>query len=76
MQRFEFDAIIADIEKHIEGDGYFLWFHMNNGDRFEGGWKWLNETRKAYEIVVLDDNRNPPAYLPLSSIESIRLSSR
>ena len=79
MTRREFDAIIADIEKHTEGDGYFIRVRPYSNTVMEGGWAWLDPLDPDFvkaDVIVLSDNDAPPFYIPLSSIESIQLSAR
>ena len=78
MTYHEFTTIIADIERHMEGEGYFLWVHAKSGRTHEGSWAWLKSELPLvrFEIITLSPNDQPPLYLPLSAIESIRLSAR
>ena len=69
-----FRAIIQDIEKNLEGDGYFLHFYMKSGDIVTGGWKSL-DSKDLRDVLVVSDNDQPPYYLPLSEVEFIQLSS-
>jgi len=75
MTRNEFNAIIEDIEERMQGEGYFV-VKTVAGHSFEGGWNWLVQNTPLHEIVVIDANNCVPAYVPLSSIESIQVSAR
>lgn len=70
----EFQTIINDIEKNMEGEGYFCFFHMKSGSVVEGGWKPLQDAYRG--LIVIDDNTNPPFYVPIFEIEYIQLSDR
>jgi hypothetical protein len=79
MTRAEFIAIIADIERHMEGDAYALRVHTRAGCTFQGGWSWLDnhpQTPWLNEIIVLSNADQPPLYVPLSAVESLQLSAR
>lgn len=75
MNRAEFSAIIADIEKHLEGEGYEI-VVVTNRIFYVGGWQWVTSSDQPLNIIVLSRGDSPPAYIPLSSIQSIQLSPR
>lgn len=71
MTREEFTAIIQDIEKNLEGDGYSIIVFAKDGEAFEGGWQPLISNP---EVIVLSAGDMPPYYVPLSSIQAIQPS--
>lgn len=73
MTHTQFLAIIADIEKNMEGEGYWIEVFTLSGRSFEGSWQWLGKNYQSSELIVLSGNNEPPTYIPLSKIESIQL---
>lgn len=74
MLRSEWDAIIADIEKGVKGEGYFVQLRTKSGWGMEGGWRWV-DFRGSVEIIVIDPNDGSSFYTPLTMIESVQLTT-
>lgn len=76
MLRSEFNAIISNIEKSMEYDGYWIEVFTYSGRSFEGDWEWLNKTSLSLEVIILSGSGESPTFIPLSRIEAIQLSNR
>ena len=71
MTYAEFVAIIADLERHLAGEGYALNIQTHSGAVHQGVWSWVDKTEGAICIAL---NDKPPTYLTIGAIETIQLS--
>lgn len=69
-----FEAITADMEKHLNGAGYSIDVRTNSGlPLSNAAWQWLDSEK---EVIVLTNGDFPPMYVPVSSIELVQLTGR
>lgn len=74
MHRDTFEAVVAEIEKIVEGEGYFIDVHLTNGSIFNGGWSWAPEVGR--DMLKLDPNNGRPAWFGVHDIVAVELSDQ
>jgi len=71
MNLKDWQAIVADIEKNVEGDAYSLNVHMKSGTVHRHA-TWQAVTPTALALGVCD---SPPIYTSIEAIEAVEIAA-
>jgi len=73
MKRHQWAAIIADIEKNLEDDGYALNILLRSGATYpDVTWQPLGGLT---DTIILSGGDEPPAYVDVEQIAAVELAS-
>lgn len=73
MTHDEYANAIADIDHHLEGDGFYLNIGLKSG-RTMCDYRVVKVGSAITDLIRLDKDDFPPVYVPIASIEYLELS--